>query len=116
MRQIEAHVTNVVGWSATTGEVQPWVYRRLSETYVLDKEMRERMARLNPAASARVANRLIEAQERNYWQPDEATLERLREAGDELEDILEGVGPAASFPPTTTTPPPTPTRTAQEAA
>lgn len=93
VRQIEAHVTNVVGWSATTGEVQPWVYRRLSETYVLDKAMRERLAKLNPAASARVANRLIEAQERNYWQPDEETLERLREAGDELEDILEGVAP-----------------------
>ncbi|WP_108659938.1 magnesium chelatase subunit H [Acuticoccus kandeliae] len=96
VRQIEAHVTNVVGWSATTGKVQPWVYRRLSETYVLDPEMRARMAKLNPAASARVANRLIEAHERNYWQPDAATLAALRDAGDELEDILEGVGPDIS--------------------
>ncbi|WP_420391958.1 magnesium chelatase subunit H [Acuticoccus sp.] len=92
VRQIEAHVTNTVGWSATTGQVEPWVYRRLSETYVLDAEMRARLAKLNPAASSRLANRLIEAHERNYWQPDEATLEALREAGDELEDILEGVG------------------------
>jgi magnesium chelatase subunit H len=26
VREIEAHVTNTLGWSATTGEVQPWVY------------------------------------------------------------------------------------------
>ncbi|MGI9245440.1 MAG: magnesium chelatase subunit H, partial [Steroidobacteraceae bacterium] len=25
VRQIEAHVTNTMGWSATTGQVQPWV-------------------------------------------------------------------------------------------
>jgi magnesium chelatase subunit H len=45
---------------------------------VLDEEMRERLAALNPTASAKVANRLIEAHERNYWQPDAETLEALR--------------------------------------
>jgi len=58
---------------------------------VLDKQMRERLAQLNPTASAKVANRLIEAQERKYWQPDEATLAELRRAGEELEDRVEGV-------------------------
>jgi magnesium chelatase subunit H len=53
--------------------------------------MRNRLAALNPTASAKVANRLIEAHERNYWSPDEATLEALRRAGEELEDRLEGV-------------------------
>ena len=91
VRQIEVHVTNTLGWSATTGQVQPWVYQQLSETFMLDPEMRDRLARLNPTASARVANRLLEAYERNYWQPDEATLEALRRAGEELEDRLEGV-------------------------
>jgi magnesium chelatase subunit H len=38
-----------------------------------------------------VANRLIEAFERKYWQPDAGTLEALRRAGEELEDRLEGV-------------------------
>jgi magnesium chelatase subunit H len=91
VRQIEVHITNTMGWSATTGQVQPWVYQQLTETFMLDARMRERLARLNPTASARVANRLIEAFERQYWQPDEATLRALREAGDELEDRLEGV-------------------------
>ena len=91
VRQIEVHVTNTMGWSATTGQVQPWVYKQLTETFMLDPAMRERLAKLNPTASARVANRLIEASERNYWQPDAQTLDALRRAGEELEDRLEGV-------------------------
>jgi magnesium chelatase subunit H len=95
VRQIEASITNTVGWSATTGSVDPWVYQRVTETFVLDETMRKRLADLNPKASVRLANRLIEAHERNYWQPDEATLEALRRAGEELEDRLEGVSIAA---------------------
>jgi len=93
VRQIEVHVTNTMGWSATTGQVQPWVYEQLSATFMLDPAMRERLAQLNPTASARVANRLLEAYERDYWQPDADTLQALRQAGDELEDRLEGVTP-----------------------
>jgi magnesium chelatase subunit H len=95
VRQIEEHVTNTMGWSATTGAVAPWVYKQLTETFVLDPEMRDRLATLNPVASAKVANRLIEAHERNYWSPDPEMLDVLRKAGEELEDRLEGVGVAA---------------------
>ncbi len=91
VRQIEVHVTNTMGWSATTGQVQPWVYQQLSETFMLDPEMRDRLAKLNPTASARVANRLLEASDRNFWKPDARMLEALRRAGEELEDRLEGV-------------------------
>ena len=92
VRQIEEHVKNTLGWSATTGQVQPWVYQKLTETFMLDPEMRSRLADLNPAASSRVANRLIEASEREYWNPDQATLDALLDAADDLEDQLEGVG------------------------
>ena len=54
--------------------------------------MRERLARLNPTASAKIANRLIEAHERNYWSPDDTMMDALRRAGEELEDRLEGAG------------------------
>jgi magnesium chelatase subunit H len=91
VREIEAQVTNTLGWSATTGQVAPWIYEKLTETYMLDDTMRERLAKLNPAASSKIANRLIEAHERNYWQPDAKMLEMLRRAGEELEDRLEGV-------------------------
>ena len=91
VREIEAHVTNTLGWSATTGEVSPWVYQQLAETYVLDEDMRARISKLNPIASGKIANRLLEAQERRYWSPDAETLDALRRAGEELEDRLEGI-------------------------
>jgi magnesium chelatase subunit H len=93
VRQIEAHVTNTVGWSATTRQVDPWVYERIAETFVLDPEMRRRLSDLNPAASTKMTNRIIEAHERGYWTPDRETLAALKDAGDELEDRLEGVTP-----------------------
>ena len=91
VKQIETHVTNTMGWSATTGQVEPWVYQRISETFVLDEEMRNRLAALNPTASSRMANRLLEASDRAYWKPDEETLAALQSAADHLEDQMEGI-------------------------
>ncbi len=91
VRHIEGHVTNTMGWSATTGTVSPWVYQKISETFVLDDEMRARLASLNPKSSARVAERLLEATERDLWTPDEETLAALKAASDDLEDRLEGL-------------------------
>ncbi len=95
VRQIEAQVTNTMGWSATTAQVQPWVYQEIAKTFVLDAEMRRRLAELNPVASSRMVRRLIEASDRRYWTPDPAVLSALQAAGDELEDQLEGVARAA---------------------
>ncbi|KQP76650.1 magnesium chelatase [Methylobacterium sp. Leaf111] len=91
VRQIEAHLTNTLGWSATTNGVAPWVYQRITETYVLDPAMRARMAALNPTASAKVAHRLIEAHQRGFWTPDAETRDALDRAEEELEDRVEGI-------------------------
>ncbi|MEE8628685.1 MULTISPECIES: magnesium chelatase subunit H [Methylobacterium] len=91
VRQIDQHLTNTVGWSATTDQVAPWIYQRITETYVLDEAMRERMAALNPAASAKVAHRLIEAHRRGFWTPDPETRAALDRAEEALEDRLEGI-------------------------
>jgi magnesium chelatase subunit H len=91
VRHLELHVTNTMGWSATTGAVSPWVYQKISETFVLDEAMRARLSALNPKASARVADRLLEACERQLWTPDAETLAGLKAASNDLEDRLEGL-------------------------
>jgi magnesium chelatase subunit H len=91
VRNIAGHVATTVGWSSTTGSVPGWVYGDMAQTFVLDAEMRDRLASLNPSAAAGMATKLLEANDRGYWSPDAATLEALRDAAADLEDRLEGV-------------------------
>ena len=63
----------------------------MSETFILDESMRERLAKLNPHSAVKVVNRLLEAHEREYWEPDEESLEALQRASEDLEDWLEGI-------------------------
>jgi magnesium chelatase subunit H len=71
--------------------VEPWVCQRLTETFVLDADMRKRLADLNPTAASRLADRLIEARERNCRTRDAATLAALTAGAEDREDRLEGV-------------------------
>ena len=91
VRNIAGHIATTVGWSSTTGSVPGWVYGEMAQTFVLDADMRDRLAGLNPSAAAGMATKLLEANDRGYWTPDEATLEALRDAAADLEDRLEGV-------------------------
>jgi magnesium chelatase subunit H len=91
VREIEARVGNTYGWSATADAVEGWVYQGVADTFVLDEAMRERLAQLNPHATAAIARRLLEANDRGFWDADEATLDALRQIYGDLEDRLEGV-------------------------
>ncbi|MFN0099343.1 MAG: cobaltochelatase subunit CobN [Gemmatimonadaceae bacterium] len=90
-RNIAGRVTTTLGWSATAGNVPGWVYDGITETFVLDAAMRERLARANPGAAAGMTQRLMEAHDRGYWKPSAEMLAALQEASEELEDRLEGV-------------------------
>ena len=94
-RNIAGHVATTLGWSATAGNVPQWVYTDITNTFVLDAEMRERLAKANPNAAVGMTQRLMEAHDRGYWQPSEEILAALRDAAEELEDRLEGVSAVA---------------------
>jgi len=92
VREIEAHLGNTYGWSATASAVQNWTYRQFNETYLQDKEMLERLRKLNPYATISMTRRLLEANSRGFWETDEGTLEELRELYADLESRIEGIG------------------------
>ncbi len=94
-RNIAGKVSTTLGWSATAGNVPQWVYTDITSTFMLDPEMRERLAKANPNAASGMAQRLMEAHDRGYWQPSEEMLAALRDAAEELEDRLEGVSAVA---------------------
>jgi magnesium chelatase subunit H len=87
--EIENHVANTFGWSATTNAVDPWIYTEISKTFLLDPIMFERLRQLNPHSLRSLAKRLLEAHERGYWKPDELVLESLREILEKLQHSPE---------------------------
>src|SRR5207247_4479733 len=82
--EIENHVANTFGWSATADAVDPWIYTEISQTFLLDPIMFNRLFELNPHSVRSLMKRLLEAHERGYWNPDEDVLETLRESLDNL--------------------------------
>jgi magnesium chelatase subunit H len=89
--EIEGHVSNTFGWSATADAVDDWVYTEVAKTFVLDEEMLERLRQLNPHSAHALVGRLLEAQGRGYWDAAPEILDQLREIIGSLEDQLEGV-------------------------
>jgi magnesium chelatase subunit H len=89
--EIEHHVTNTFGWSATADAVDGWIYNEIASTYVLDQAMLDRLRSLNPHATRSLAMRLIEADARGFWASDDAARDRLHEIVADVEDQLEGV-------------------------
>jgi magnesium chelatase subunit H len=89
--EIENHVTNTFGWSATADAVDDWIYAEVAKTYLLDGAMLERLRHLNPHSARSLARRLLEAEGRGFWKAEQEMLDRLREIFSDLEDQLEGV-------------------------
>jgi len=89
--EIEGHVSNTFGWSATADAVDDWIYTEVAKTFVLDDEMLERLRNLNPHSAHSLVGRLLEANGRGYWDAQPDVLDQLREIISSLEDQLEGV-------------------------
>lgn len=89
--EIESHVANTFGWSATADAVDDWIYSEVANTFLFDESMLERLRDLNPHSAHALVRRLLEANGRGYWDVDADTLDRLREISRSLEDQMEGV-------------------------
>jgi magnesium chelatase subunit H len=89
--EIESHVANTFGWSATADAVDDWVYTEVAETFVLDEQMLARLRELNPHSARSLVARLLEAEGRGFWQAEADMIERLRDIFSGLEDRIEGV-------------------------
>merc|ERR1719305_513446 len=91
VREIQKRLTNTLGWSATSGQVDNWVYEDANATYMEDEEMRNRLMETNPSSFRKMVATMLEANGRGYWDTSEENLERLRQLYQEVEDKIEGV-------------------------
>jgi len=91
VREIQKRLTNTMGWSATSGTVDNWVYDEANETFIEDEEMQKRLLETNPNSFRKIVATFLEANGRGYWDAPEEKLEKLRNLYMDVEDKIEGV-------------------------
>jgi magnesium chelatase subunit H len=91
VRELSKRLVNTMGWSATAGAVDNWVYEDVNTTFIQDEDMRDRLKNLNPHSFRKVVSTLLEVNGRGYWDTSEENLNMLRDLYQEIEDRIEGV-------------------------
>lgn len=91
VREIEKRLTNTMGWSATSGTVDNWVYEEANSTFIEDEEMQKRLLETNPNSFRKLVATFLEANGRGYWETSEENIEKLRALYQDVEDRIEGV-------------------------
>jgi cobaltochelatase CobN len=82
--EMAATVDYLFAFAATTGAVSDHHFDAVFEAYLADDEVRGFLEERNPAAAREIAQRLLEAQERNLWKP------RANASYAVLQDISQG--------------------------
>jgi magnesium chelatase subunit H len=91
VREIQKRLRNTMGWSATAGEVDNFVFEDANEVFIEDAEMQQRLLDTNPNAFRDMVTTFLEANGRGYWETSDENIERLQELYAEVEDRIEGV-------------------------
>lgn len=88
-QKIAERLEYLIGLKATTGRVSEWVFRESLHRFLLDEEMRRRLAENNRFAALEIARRLDEAVRRGYLALTEEEQAAFQEAVLELEAWAE---------------------------
>ena len=91
VRELSKRLVHTMGWSATAGAVDNWVYEDANDTFIKDEEMRKRLLNTNPNSFRKMVTTFLEANGRGYWETSEENLQLLRDLYQEVEDRIEGV-------------------------
>mmetsp|Transcript_14597 Transcript_14597/g.29958 ORF Transcript_14597/g.29958 Transcript_14597/m.29958 type:complete len:1409 (+) Transcript_14597:54-4280(+) len=90
-REITKRLKNTMGWSATSGDVDNFIYEDANDVFIKDEAMQARLLETNPNAFRDMITTFLEANGRGYWDTSEENLERLQDLYQEVEDRIEGV-------------------------
>ena len=77
------------GWDATSEIAEDWMYNKITEKYIENKENREWLKENNPHAVMNIAERLLEAEQRKMWNAPSEKLQSLRKIYLNIEGDLE---------------------------
>jgi cobaltochelatase CobN len=88
--EMAATVDYLFGYEVTAGVIDDWMFEDVSRAYLVDPNVRKFLEAKNPWALRSMAERLLEAADRGFWeQPRAETLEALRSIYLQNERALE---------------------------
>ncbi|MFP6888209.1 MAG: cobaltochelatase subunit CobN [Nitrospinota bacterium] len=88
--ELAATVDYLFGYDVTAHVIDSYMYEQVTEAYILDEGVRQFLEEKNPWALRGMVERLLEAQERGYWEsPPEELTARLKQIYLENEAGLE---------------------------
>lgn len=91
---LATYVATSYQWDATSAVMEDWMYEKYAEKYALDAALQQWMREVNPWALHRIAEVLLEAQQRGLWNAREETKQELQQLYLSLEGELEERGDA----------------------
>jgi cobaltochelatase CobN len=88
-QKVAEKVEYLLGLQATTGTVSKWLFEQAAQTLLFDEEMRRRLAENNRYATLELAEKMLEAHDRGYWEATPEDLEKLKTIILDMETWLE---------------------------
>lgn len=81
----------MLGWSATSDTIEPWMFKSVTEKFILDEETREWINENNPYAMKEMVEDFLEAINRGLWDAPEEMIQQLMEIYLDSEGMLEEI-------------------------
>ena len=88
------YVAHSYQWDATSNVMEDWMYEKYAEKYAFDPKVQEWMKEMNPYALQRIAEVLLEAEQRGLWAAKPETKSQLQKIYLSIEGELEERGDA----------------------
>lgn len=80
---------HMVGWAATTKDVDSKIFKEMAGKYVFDEATRKKIVDKNPWMLNEVMKKLEEAYSRGYWKVTPEELDKMKQVYLELEETIE---------------------------
>ncbi|MGC9516070.1 MAG: magnesium chelatase subunit H [Methanomicrobiales archaeon] len=88
-KNVKDRMEYLLGFAATTGKVENWVFDDVADKLIFDDEMRKRLQENNPYATIKMGEVLLETESRGYWDVDEEKLKKLQNLIVDMESDVE---------------------------
>jgi len=89
VKNLNKRVEHLLGWQATAGSVDNWVWSEVADKYMFNEEVRKQMMKENIWAVEDQLKRLMEAYQRGMWDATDEEIERLKQIYLEIESEIE---------------------------